>query len=149
ERLGTLAAVYRELFGEKSKRIALLVFEHDHPLEAIDIVGCKRIDQLFDRRIDHPKERHTQQIAFAALKYPPPNHIGRERTDHHEGGGSRQDPKSRDAPSDQTIVERRRQTVDDTENPDERRHGDEKGYGDEKASDEVATKPIHGSTWGV
>ena len=47
-------------------------------------------------------------------------------------------------PLEQAIVERRRQAVDDVEDPDEGGDADEQRHGDEESGDEAATDPLHG-----
>src|SRR5262249_52589529 len=126
-----------------SECVLILVLEEHDLLEAELVVGRERRHELLDRRINRFEDRHAQQIALTALENALPNYVGRQRAREQNAHRRGRNPQSRYTTTEQLLIQRRREAVDNSKEPDEGGDGDEQRNGDEEAGNEAPPKPLH------
>ena len=137
------AAIERELRGqEPEQQPAARSLDHHDPLEAGLVVGREGGDQLLDRRVDRPEHRHAQQLVSPRCSTRLPMTLVADGADQQD-----EQPPSISTPRPGTVAgpstgrQRRREAVDETEDPDQRRDADDQRHGDEEPGDETPAQP--------
>src|SRR6185436_16416828 len=151
QRLGAAAAIDRELLGEKPHHpSAPVIFYHHHAFEAVLVVRRERDDQLLHRRVDGPEPGHHHQPALGARHHPPADHVGRQRAHrqqehagHEHADGHRHHPREGRLAAHYLRGQRRRETINDTEDPRQRRQAHEQRDREEEPRQERAPQPRH------
>ena len=114
------------------------VLDQHHALEAVLVVGRERRHELLHRRVDGPEHRHEQQPCSARCSSRRPMTLVADRADESTSSAVVSSPARARRARATRAYERRREAIDDAEDPDERRHADDQRDGDEEAGDEAA-----------
>src|SRR5262249_39458803 len=86
---------------------------------------------------------HPQQVALPPLEHAFPDHVGRKRAGEQHACRRGGNAESGHPSTEDLLVNRRGEAIDNPKEPDERGDGDEQRNGDEEAGDEAAPEPLH------